>query len=250
MVDFTFGIPVRSQVTAKNWGTVCQLFEATLNTVLNQTDENLRVIVACHELPEVSAISDPRVVIAEAPFPRPSSLLDQMVDKGRKWRLIGATLRTLGGGYLMPLDADDLVSNRLVAFARRDAHPNGYILREGYEFDVGKRRMRVAPRFNRLCGSSAIIRFDADELPQSFDEESSCYFSRFGNHIYWEDVAAAAGRPLKPLPFRGAVYVMNNGENHSVQANNLGWKRRILRSVMRGSSPSATTISEFGPLLN
>jgi hypothetical protein len=249
MMSFTFGIPLRSRVTAKDWGQVCRLFEATLHSVLRQTDENFRVIIACHELPEVVGLSDPRVLIVQTPFPPPSALPEQMTDKGRKRRLIGATLRALDGGYLMLLDADDLVSNRLVAFARRDAHPHGYILREGYEFDASSQRIRVAPRFNRLCGSSAIIRFDADELPPSVNEEDISYFSRFSNHVHWEAVAAAAARALKPLPFPGAVYVMNNGENHSAQTNNIGWKRRLLRRFMRGTTPSPTNISEFGLLL-
>src|SRR5690242_13704199 len=135
MMNFVFGIPLRSRVTAQNWGHVCRLFDATLRSVFRQSDEDFRVIVACHEVPDVAALSDPRVVIAAAPFPPPSSFPEQMIDEGKKRKLIGATLRGLGGGYLMLLDADDLVSNRLVGFARSDGHPNGYIMHEGFEYD-------------------------------------------------------------------------------------------------------------------
>jgi hypothetical protein len=245
MTDFFFGIPLRSQQSAKSWHNVSRLFEATLRSVLGQTDSDFRIIVACHQLPEIAAIDDPRVIAVEAPFPPPRSFPEQMVDKGLKRRLIGATLRGLGGGYLMAVDADDLVSNRLVSFVRTDADPNGYILKDGYEFDCARGLIRAAPRFNRLCGSSAIVKFEVEDLPIAADDQRPCYFSRFSNHVFWEAVAAADSRRLKRLPFRGAIYMMNNGDNHSVQADNIGWKRRLLRLFMRGATPSAALASEF-----
>jgi hypothetical protein len=243
---FVFGIPLRSRVTARSWDTAVRLLERTLGSVLAQTDDRFRIILACHERPEIRALNDPRVLAVQATFPPPASFDQQMQDKGMKRRLIGATLRKLGGGYMMMVDADDLVSNRLVAYVHQDCDPNGYVLKKGYEFDAARHRLRGAPRFNRLCGTSAIIRFSADELPTSVDDYERRYFSLFSNHVHWEEVARSNGRPLKPLPFRGAVYVMNNGENHSVQAHNIGWRRQVLRRFTPHARLSENLRREFG----
>ncbi len=48
--------------------------------------------------------------------------------------LLGA-VRKLGGGYVMMLDADDLVSNRLVEYVLNDKDPHGYIVEVGYAYD-------------------------------------------------------------------------------------------------------------------
>lgn len=250
--QFAFGIPLRSKDTARSWDTIITLLECTLRSIFNQTDGQFRVILAHHELPILSLLDDSRVVLVRATFPPMISIAEQMADRAQKRRLIGTAFRELGGGYLMFVDADDLVSNQIVAFAHSDADRNGYILKDGYEFDVARERIRAAPRFNRLCGTSAIINFSIDDLPRSYTDNQPCYFSDFQNrsHVLWADTAKQHGRSLTTLPFKGAVYVINHGENWSVQAHNLGWqglgwKRRLLRAVMQGSRPSTKLQREF-----
>ena len=53
-------------------------------------------------------------------------------------------------------------------------------------------------------------------------------------------------RPLKTLPFFGAMYVINTGENESQMFDNIGWKRKILRAVVPEFVPSRKMKIEFG----
>ena len=247
MVRIIFGIPLRSRRSSLNWSQVTKLLDMTLRSVLQQHGEHdFGVILACHEVPDLAVIHDPRVTVAKATFPPPASFSEQMVDEGRKRRLIGSTMRALGGGYLMMVDADDLVSNRIASFVCSDAGPHGYILKNGYEFYSETGRVRVAPQFDKLCGTSAIVRFDVADLPTSVEDATPCYYTTFSNHTWYESNASAQGRPLRPLPFPGATYVTNHGENHSVQAGNIGWKRQLFRVFVRGGKPSAAMQSEFG----
>jgi hypothetical protein len=245
-MNFFFGIPLRGRATAKNWDRVCKLLDITLGSVLAQTDPDFRVLLACHDIPNVEKFADPRINVIKAEFPPILAVSQQMRDRELKRWLIGERLRVLGGGYLMMVDADDLVSNRVVEFVRRDAYPHGYILKSGYELNFATGRVHHAPRFDRLCGGCAIFHLSPDDLPSSIGSESPCFFQLFQNHTKWNEVAARQNRPFKVLPFRGAMYVTNNGENHSLTANNVGWRRRLIRKLIPGGPPGATLRKEFG----
>ena len=142
--------------------------------------------------------------------------------EGKRW-LIAARAKDLGGGYLMIVDADDLVSSDLVAFVGRNAHPHGYLVTAGYVFDAPSGAIAFTyplPAFekwpfDRVCGTSALVRFAPDELPH--DNGDGSLFGRIfgGRHKSVRSRAAAAGRPLAALPFRAAVYVRGTGENFS-----------------------------------
>ncbi|HUJ04249.1 MAG TPA: hypothetical protein VLW75_11460, partial [Rhizomicrobium sp.] len=203
------------------------------------------VIVACHDVPGIAEASDPRVTFLVSRAPVPATLEAQMYDKHVKRRMIAAELRERGGGYLMAVDADDLVSSRLASFVRQDANPYGYILHDGYEFDFARKRVRPAPRFNRFCGSSGIFLFSPDDLPKSFDDADQAVSDRFGNHTQWAQAAKELGRPLAAFPFRGAMYVTNNGENHSAQAGNVGWRRSLLRAFTPSQPLTQELRAEF-----
>lgn len=227
---FFFGVPLRARATARNWERVVALFQMCLRSVLNQQDGDFTVLVACHDTPDIPEIADPRVRILTCEAPVPTDFNQQMVDKGRKNRMIRAAMRETGGGYLMMLDADDFVSNKLVGFVHTDRNPNGYLIDNGYEYDFSTKRVRMAPRFNRVCGSSGIFHFAAEDLPANAEDASSLS-DKFKNHTHWAEVSASLGRPLRMLPFRGAMYTTNNGENHSALSGNIGWRRRLIRKV-------------------
>jgi hypothetical protein len=76
------------------------------------------------------------------------------------------------GGFLMAVDGADVISNRHVQHVRSHPSRRGFYIAKGYELDDATGRLAVAPRFNRLCGSSNIICWASDELPQHLCEGS------------------------------------------------------------------------------
>ena len=156
-------------------------------------------------------------------------------------------MRQHGGGYLMALDADDLVSNKLVGFVRRDHYPYGYLIDEGYEYDCSADRVRFAPRFNRVCDSSAIFHFTPADLPQAADDTGSLS-DKFTNHTLWATTAAELGRPFRKLPLHGAMYLINSGENHSALTDNIGWRRELLRRFTPARRAKTTSFAPSSPL--
>jgi hypothetical protein len=243
---FLFAIPLRSRAVSRDWKRVCNLLSRTLSSILGQTDQNFYVAVGCHELPELTIPPDPHVVFLQTSAAIPTALAQQGEDKKRKRRLALAYLRTLGGGYFMPLDADDLVSQRLVQYVRSNPPQFGYIMNKGYELDSQTGRVKYAPRFSKFCGSCAIFRFSAEDLPSSEADGKEYVADKFGDHIKWKEVGEKLKRPLSDLPIRGAMYVTNNGENYSVLSGNVGWRRTILRRLTPARKPSSELVAEFG----
>ncbi len=242
-----FGIPVASKKVLRNWDHSTKLLNDTLRSILNQTDPDLKVLVACHEVPEVSAKDDRRLEFLPVEFPPPIYRDEGIVDKHRKREVIAKRLRDLGGGYLMYVDSDDLVSNRMVDFVRSDQAPHGYILKTGYELDYARKKIRLAPRFHFRSGSCAIIKFEVEDLPEVTFAQDSCRWRDLINqrHPTWPEYMEGQGCPLKPLPFRGAMYVWNHGENLSALMGNPGRRRQIMRRLQFDRPPPADIVHEF-----
>ena len=222
-----------------------ELVGATLRSILNQTDARFSVLVACHDRPDIVEMSDKRVQAIEMTTPAPKTLSEQMRDKHEKRRAMAAVLRSEGGGYLMAVDADDLVSCRIVKFVQGDKAPWGYLINDGYEYDYVARRSRRAPHFNRLCGTSGIFRFAALDLPRAFDDAEKALSDNFENHTRWKQVSKVLGRPLRNFPFPAAMYVRNNGENHSTESGNVGRLRSAVRALTPARPLSVSLQREF-----
>jgi hypothetical protein len=111
---------------------------------------------------------------------------------------------------------------------------------EGWRWASDRRAIRRQPDFHRHCGTAYIVRPDLYALPPGLNPRSSQdeireaigdrLFRHIGSHLYLSDDLAAAGHPLRPLPFPAVLYRVGTGENHSgVSLGGLG--RPISRSV-------------------
>jgi hypothetical protein len=179
-------------------------------------------VVAAHDEPDLGSASGADVHVLRVPFARPADRWEGSRDKGRKRRFIGAWVReTLNDPslYVMFLDADDLVHGRLVSHVL-DGGGGSYVIDDGYVLaeDTGF-LVRRRQRFSEICGSSFVCRFERDELPRSWDDESAL-FSQFGvapeqpGHSEYPRVAGLAGRPAAPVPFPAVLYLANHDASH------------------------------------
>lgn len=233
-----FGIPLISRATAADWDLVTRLLSATLASVFNSTDDRFRVIVACHEVPEIPVAFRDRVQFLQLETPPPApgggrpGRFERRRDRTLKRMRIAQHVRRCDPGYLMFLDADDLVDDELVRHVHERAADNGYIVKRGYRFDATTNRLWLVTDFDRVCGSCAIFRFTADDLPKD-DADNDCYYRRFKEHRSWETTAASYGRPLEPIEYPAVVYVRTSGAStfrrsrlHILSSKGI---RRILR---------------------
>ncbi len=220
---FLFAIPFLPRSMAADWDQACAALANTLRSVLNQSDSDFSVAICCHDVPSLPADIRERINVVEATFAPPIERSRKMFsDGGRKVRQLAGLLADMGGGYFFRLDADDLVSRDLVAYARAEADPNGYLVETGYVLDAKTGILAPVPGawkntpFHQVCGSCAIRNLSASELPGGeLYRRGEGLFAGVTQHKNCGVEAAAMGRPLRPIPFPAVVYVLNTGNNIS-----------------------------------
>ncbi|MEO0526419.1 MAG: hypothetical protein AAFZ89_04295 [Bacteroidota bacterium] len=211
MINFI--VPVKSKKVASDWPRFCALFERTLSSICNQTNDNYMVTVVCHEIPEVKFKSD-KVHFVQVEFDAPK-LTSGDVEKNRALRE-GDKANKIKKGleystqfdpkYIMVVDSDDCISNKIAAFIHtEDGSVPGWYVDKGYNYKEGSKYILLKKRtFNHLCGSCIIIKPELFE--QLFATEPFLHYSH-------EKTVLSNNSKLVPLPFAGAIYSMANGEN-------------------------------------
>ncbi|WP_457807657.1 hypothetical protein [Kushneria sp. EE4] len=219
---FVFGIPVRPRVTTKNWDTVCSNLQRTLYNLARQTLSDFRVLVACHEIPDIETYGlDIEFLIADY---EPSTNEDgkYIGDKGKKKRLINAALSASvqNDCYYMPLDADDLVHPELVENTLTDDNRRGYLIDSGFMYDLSQDSVALCepqsfPFWTR-CGSCAVFYLTVDDLPISRGDNEA-YLVTLKSHADFPELARLRGRELEPFTQHMAVYLTGHSENSRLQ---------------------------------
>ncbi len=242
-VPFYFAIPLRPRARSRHWDRVIAHLQATVDSCLNQTDPDFRILVACTEVPDLRP--DPRLELL--PLPPDQRAATPMLDKGLKLSAIGMRVRQAGGGFVMPVDADDLVHRRVVEHVRSHPQADAFIGDWGYDLDRRRRRLIPAPRFDRSCGTCAALRLAPEQLPATLDEPDpeARFLIRAGHHN-WRPRLAAAGARVLGFPFPVAVHVLHTGDNESLRTGDVGWKRRLLRRLMPAHALTAERVRDYG----
>ena len=232
-VPFWFVIPLRSAKTAQSWDRVCADLRATVTSLLRQTDPRFRIILSCAEMPDMGGIVDERIEIISQRYDVPVDFAGYARDKMLKKRAAAYRVRQGGGGYVMLVDADDLVNTELVSYVLRDDNRAGYFIKRGFLLYTATNRTEEIEDFWRKCGTSYVCWFDPAELPAG-DDSPETPFDAFKNHRLAVETAASQGKSLAALPFAGAVYRLESGENLSTHHPN---NRRFSRyKLQRGFS--------------
>src|SRR5215218_9237490 len=130
-MNFFFCIPLMPKANASDWGQVSKVFNQTLRSLNNQTNRSFQVLLAAQDMPELAPDLKLDIVHLASPWTVDNDIKSKWRDKRWKRTLLLRTVRERGGGYVMMLDADDLVSNRLVDFVLNDGDLNGYIVESG-----------------------------------------------------------------------------------------------------------------------
>ena len=69
-----FIIALKSKKVSNNWETVSKLFETSLRSAYQQIDSDFKIIVVCHEMPQLQYSYNNRVEFINVDFPPPSKI--------------------------------------------------------------------------------------------------------------------------------------------------------------------------------
>ncbi len=242
-----FVVPLKSPTVTKDWGHVSRLAIRTLRSLCAQTSPEFHVILACNRAPE-GIFQHPNLTVIEEDFPEPDATHhSRMMDKFRKLQRASVEARRHMPGHLMFVDADDCVSRRLAAWCAEHPDATGWYFKRAYVYDDGTRFAFARDDFDLLCGSSAIVRCQPEDLPQSMEEPRTDYFFLTYSHPILRDSMRERGTPLEPLPFPGAVYITGTGENHSgMWYGKLKSRRLLLQKIFTARYLTPGFRREFG----
>jgi hypothetical protein len=247
-----FIIPVKRRATSTSWVELSRLFDLTLRSVCAQTSPEFRVLVVCNERPDTT-FEHPNVDYLEVDFPSPGDEYGHKTED-RARRVVAGLLATrdLGATHMMSVDADDRVSRRIAEHVAAHPDRNGWFVDAGYEYVDGADRITFRPSgFNTMCGTCNILRTSHLTLPDRLEpyEQMSGYDRFLSGHPHAVPDLAAAGTPIEPLPFPGAVYVRDRvGESITMQEPMIATLRRNPRELVRGLKKRALAPFRDRPL--
>jgi hypothetical protein len=230
-----FIIPLKSPKVASSWQLVTQLFERCIRSVCQQNSPDFKAIVVCNEKPKIN-FSHPNLIFIEQNFPIPDANYPaKEFDRTRK--IVTGILRAkeLGATHIMAVDADDCVSKYLTQFVIDRSQKPGWIIKRGYYYQEGNKLIRIMRKgFDSYCGTSTIVRTDLYNFDKMSDRDVLCnIFYKHYRHREIQKTIEEKGFRLEPLPFEGAIYITDNGENiyHGVETktHKISLKSRVLR---------------------
>ena len=240
MAEIYFGMPLKSRAVAKDWNRVSMLLDNTLRSIFAQTMPDIEVLIACHDEPVTSFDTHPRLhkLVIEEAGPGSDDNEGQGRDKQIKIRRLIEEVCRRGGGYLVRMDADDLVSCRLAEFIHTTNNRRGYTLQSGYILNLGRRYFQYVDNFARHCGSCAVFYLTPEDL--AFVPGGMAESIFLTTHIGYEAMSKRLGRPMDAVPFPAMMYIRHHGENLSVRFRpwfSMTRLRNRLIAILRRFSP-------------
>jgi hypothetical protein len=260
-----FIVPIKPMRFSKNWDKENRLLERTLGSIHNQTNRNFKIYIVYTDKPDIQFESEAiEYIHFDLPFVSTEFITDyeskvkqwmsdadytaKMFDKGRKIMLACHKAKADECRYLMSVDSDDLISNRIagIANAAESSEP-GWVIRDGYicieKWGILLRKKNI----NALNGSTNIVNSNLVPLP---DMQSNIFydFNFFEGHGYlYRRLIEMYDVKLKELPFEGVIYTIN--ENNASAINEIlsfrNWKT-FAKIIWQGRRFTRTIKKEFG----
>jgi hypothetical protein len=218
-----FIVPVKSKRVSNDWAYFSKLVERTMRCLCNQDSPDFEIILVCHEVPDMNFSSE-KIHTIHVDFEPPhlkeedtreEGRMKKEIDKAKKIKFGEAYAKKFNPDFLMVVDSDDMISNKIVSYTeQQDKNSAGWYIEKGYNYKEGKNFAFYKNRtFNHLCGSTVIIRHDI--LGQLFINDPWLFYVH-------ETTVLPNGEKLKPIPFPGGIYSIANGENHFMSPSYAG----------------------------
>jgi hypothetical protein len=254
-----FLIPFGSRKTKPKWDVACEHLRQTVKSVQNSTSENYCVVVAGHEAPDFKIETNVKIRFLSVDHDIPhhedpvvSGRLDKLAKIAVAWNYAKSRWNP---HYLMKLDADDLISSRLVQWLENVDREPGYLIEHGWVWRSETRHvLQFTEYLDRVCASCLVIRSDiADQEGPFLTGVEGIRFNdvnlRFAasdqyslvpgsgtstlllndSHQRYGAQFAYLGHKLSGVPFRAVVYRIGNPQSNSAA---LEARRPTLRMIL------------------
>lgn len=199
-----------SKRASRDWERDSRILHDTLRSLLALPSDYLDITLVGHEKPDFWDMNRLQWLQATHEPPSPEDR-DAKLGDGAVKKMAGIQhAHRSGYEWVMMMDADDLVSNRLPFCTNLKDH-DVIVLKNGYGWRSGTRWLEVIPHFHRICGSCSLVRCTPEFFP--------CWLGgterRIGdaNHNEVLDLAIQAGARIQMLNEPLMIYRLGD-HNH------------------------------------
>lgn len=255
MIKFAVIIPFRPKAESNDWQRESSLLVQTIQSVLRQTYDALKIFVVYTDLP-AQTVSDERVEYVLFPygykafdeienrellmekFKRSEKMVVRRWDKARKLTYGSKLAKDAGYTYTMALDADDLLSRHLftkLATTSANGECPGWYIKRGYVYKSSTRYfIRVPNSMHFLNGSTHIIRTNLLKIPD-FNSIDWDDFNFFTDHGWIKDrLKKYMHIDLEPVDAAMVVYLVHQSNISKVKAKEYGFNlKSIIKRMIR-----------------
>ena len=251
-------LPLKSKQISKSWDTTCAALKRTLDSLLQQSDQQFRIAIGGHEKPEfLSSAPYQHIVFVTVPIAPPDrshpefSHKHLIRDKNFKIAFAIDALKKTGDiDYWYQLDADDVLH---IDFVNKiqvvDGHA-GAVIEGGFIFYPHQKRAIGTQQMSQYCGSTSIIADQYMTLPAMLDDTTLTQipWARYPHMAmanFFKDELNTTYLTLKE-PLIG--YMLATGDNISDKWRDSPLKvlKAALRPYLKGKIISKQMYQEFG----
>ncbi len=252
-----FLIPFAPRRAKAKWDAACAQLRQTLRSIQNSVDGNFCAVVVGNDAPDFDVVLDKRFYFLSLertqplhPNPVVGGVLDKMTKVSAAWEHAKTKWNPR---YVMKLDADDLISSRLVGWLAQNGGEVGYLVSHGWLWETGARFfIQRTETLDRVCGSCLIIRSDLVECTGPFRTETEGVVlseenSRFAladqyslvpgsgistllandSHQRFAAQFAFLGHKLTTVPFPAVIYRMGNADSNTWAGGNYSMRQHF-----------------------
>jgi hypothetical protein len=258
---------VRHPHNSADYDRVETLLQGTLASIARQACDDYVILVVGNRRPGFPLPARTHFIQVDYPPPSPrngpqTGMPSVIWDKSTKATVGLVAARDFAPDYVMFVDADDFVHRDLAGFCRDHPGQPGWVVKRGWMYS--RARNTYAPKWKlfRICGSTFIVPLEAYPVPaeltvdatqlEIFEAVGELFETVLGEHRYALEWWRQRGRALRPLPFRGTVYQVDTGENHSgnvLLGPGMPYQSRLARDFgIEATKGTASTVwSSIGP---
>lgn len=246
----------------KNPQKVYQMLDRALESIENQTNKDFSVLVVCHEIPKlkkkykfvkylITNIKSPaetheELIYQKGDTPEEKEKKNDLIrlDRWRKYLDALYFAKKYKPTHVMFFDADDCISSKIVGTVTSGPKEKSWVIDKGYIWGEHDKYIVKSDKFHKICGTCFIYSMSIfNNLPLKKNEVKINWYKDFlGGHVKVPSLLEKENIILSPVPYYWAIYVINNGENHSANKKKfsfligrgeiLFWLVKIFSSVL------------------
>jgi hypothetical protein len=259
-----FIVPIKPKAFSKEWDYDSKLLERTARSICAQTCSKFKLIIVYNDKPEIK-FEHENIIYLHFPYPSVSvteiedfdeyvklhysgQYAERMIDKGKKIHFGCKVAIEAGCSYIMGVDSDDLISNKLAAFVDENASMNlaGWRIQKGYMYEEDSMLLIKKFDIQNINGSTHIIRKDLITIPD-FSTNLFWNYNLFEAHSYtYNRIKDFHNELLGEYPFFGIIYIIHkNNYSNILKLTKAVTFKNFIKKIVLGKFISNKIRHEF-----